>query len=228
MKLEWSKDFSVKNLELDRQHEAIFEIANMANELAFSIQKEPSLDYQEELKKVTLKLFEYIKTHFKDEEKFMKSINFPLLAEHRQSHQDLIYKTKEILKYSDDVEKFSQELSILVKYWILEHLITEDKWIANFTSKALHLNEIHYTLEQYIKLKSIIKNMENEENFSYICNCNLYIHQVPKSIHEELASCNTVLKCEKCRQVLSLLEVQNLDENIDDYEKDFKELESSL
>lgn len=56
----------------------------------------------------------------------------------------------------------SQELSILTKDWILDHFANEDLWIANFT-KTLHLQEIHYTLEQYIKLKSIKQDLRAEK-----------------------------------------------------------------
>ncbi len=34
MKVKWSRDFSIKNMQLDKQHELIFEITNLANDLA--------------------------------------------------------------------------------------------------------------------------------------------------------------------------------------------------
>ncbi len=94
----------------------------------------------------------------------------------------------------------SQELSILTKDWILDHFANEDLWIANFTKKTLHLQEIHYTLEQYIKLKSIKQDLRAEKTYDYICNCSLRIHAVPQTIHQELVSKENTLKCEKCGQ----------------------------
>ncbi|EAL3860855.1 iron-binding protein, partial [Campylobacter coli] len=38
MKIQWSRDFSIKNMQLDKQHELIFEITNLANDLALKIQ----------------------------------------------------------------------------------------------------------------------------------------------------------------------------------------------
>lgn len=38
MKVKWSRDFSIKNMQLDKQHELIFEITNLANDLALNIQ----------------------------------------------------------------------------------------------------------------------------------------------------------------------------------------------
>lgn len=65
----------------------------------------------------------------------MESIDFPLIEEHKKSHQILVEKTKELLEHSDNIVKMSQELSILTKDWILDHFANEDLWIANFTKK---------------------------------------------------------------------------------------------
>lgn len=39
MEIKWHRDFSIKNMQLDKQHELIFEIADLANDLvALNIQ----------------------------------------------------------------------------------------------------------------------------------------------------------------------------------------------
>ncbi|EDO9954826.1 iron-binding protein [Campylobacter jejuni] len=212
MKVKWSKDFNIKNMQLDKQHELIFEITDLANDLALKIQ-ENNTQYKDDLKQILAKLFQYIKIHFKDEEKFMESIDFPLIEEHKKSHQVLVEKTKELLEHSDNIVKMSQELSILTKDWILDHFANEDLWIANFTKKALHLQEIHYTLEQYIKLKSIKQDLRAEKTHDYICNCYLRTHAVPQTIHEELVSKENTLKCEKCGQILVHVDHIDLNQN---------------
>ncbi|EDP3491142.1 iron-binding protein [Campylobacter jejuni] len=212
MKVKWSKDFNIKNMQLDKQHELIFEITDLANDLALKIQ-ENNTQYKDDLKQILAKLFRYIKIHFKDEEKFMESIDFPLIEEHKKSHQVLVEKTKELLEHSDNIVKMSQELSILTKDWILDHFANEDLWIANFTKKALHLQEIHYTLEQYIKLKSIKQDLRAEKTHDYICNCYLRTHAVPQTIHEELVSKENTLKCEKCGQILVHVDHIDLNQN---------------
>ncbi|ALW39591.1 hemerythrin domain-containing protein [Campylobacter jejuni] len=212
MEIKWSKDFSIKNIQLDKQHELIFEIAEIANDLALKIQ-DNDVQHKNDLKQILTKLFQYVKIHFKDEEKFMESIDFPLIEEHRKSHQILLKKTKELLEHSDNIVKMSQELSILTKDWILDHFAIEDLWIANFTKKALHLQEIHYNLEQYIKLKSIRQDLKTEKTYDYICNCYLRTHAVPQTIHEELVSKENTLKCEKCGQILVYLDHINLNQN---------------
>ncbi|EJF7423089.1 hemerythrin domain-containing protein [Campylobacter jejuni] len=92
MEVKWSRDFSIKNMQLDKQHELIFEITNLANDLALNIQ-DNNTQHKNDLKQILVKLFQYIKIHFKDEEKFMESIDFPLIEEHKKSHQILVEKT---------------------------------------------------------------------------------------------------------------------------------------
>ncbi len=224
MEIKWSKNFSIKNIQLDKQHELIFEITNLANDLALKIQSNNNEQYKEELKQILTKLFYYIKIHFKDEEKFMESIDFPLIEEHKQAHKILLEKTKNLLDHSDNTLKMSQELSTLTKDWILDHFANEDLWIANFTSKALHLKEIHYNLEQYIKLKSIKKDLSGEKTYDYLCNCFLYVHKVPQTIHDELISKESILKCEKCNQILVYLENFDLKQNFKDLNQMFENI----
>lgn len=102
---------------------------------------------------------------------------------------------------------------MLTKNWILEHFADEDLWIAEYTNKAMHLQEVHYNLEQYIKLKSIKQDLSTEKTYNYVCNCFLYSHEVPETIHQELTSKENVLKCEKCNQILVHLDGFDLDQN---------------
>jgi len=224
----WHRDFSIKNVDLDKQHELIFEICKAANKLVDKVEKDPQDPaHKEELKDLVVKLFQYIKQHLKDEEEFMQSISFPLLEEHRKAHKILITKAKNILEHVNDTKKFAQELSILTKKWILEHFATDDMWIANYVHKAVYLKEIHHTLEMYIKLKSIERDISKDETYPYICMCPLRIHQVPKTIHGELLSESAVLKCEDCEQILVYLRNNEFKENISDLQKEYLALKDN-
>lgn len=202
--IEWTKDFSINNKKLDSQHKIIFDICNVVNDIALRIEENPeSIDYyKEKLKQVVLKLFEYIRIHLQDEEEFMKRIDFPLIEEHKKAHTELIQRTKRIISHFNNAKELVQELQYLTKYWILNHFFTHDMWICNYTRKAIHLNEIHFSLPMYIKIKSIEKDLSLEENFEYICVCLLKIHKVPQTIHKELKEKKMMVKCEECHQIL--------------------------
>ena len=78
-KIEWNKEFSINNYTLDKQHELIFDITNCANELAKKVLEHYDDSLQEELKKTIVRLFDYIKIHFKDEEAYMKEYRLSIV-----------------------------------------------------------------------------------------------------------------------------------------------------
>ncbi len=56
------------------------------------------MQHKNDLKQILKQLFQYVKIHFKDEEKFIESIDFPLIEEHKKSHQILLKKTKKTFR----------------------------------------------------------------------------------------------------------------------------------
>lgn len=222
-KIDWTKEFSINNYTLDKQHELIFDITVHANELAKKVLEHYDDSLQEELKKTIIKIFDYIKIHFKDEENYMKEIDFPLLEEHRASHQFLIEKTKEILNYSKDPQNFAKKLAILTKDWIAKHFCVDDRWIDVYRYKAIHLNEVHFSLETYKTLQTLRNpNIDQEEHFRYLCVCEDKIHQVPRCIHEELMIEKSFLKCETCEQILVYLEKEEELKSFKDLEQEYE------
>lgn len=63
MEIKWSKDFSIKNIQLDKQHELIFEITEIANDLALKIQ-DNDVQHKNDLKQILTKLFQICKNSF--------------------------------------------------------------------------------------------------------------------------------------------------------------------
>ena len=228
----WSKDFSIKNAALDEQHQIIFDITNDAYELANKINKQEEINeiqeakLKEELKTLIYKMFRYMKIHFKDEEDYMKEIDFPLLDEHRILHKQLMNGTRDILTQNDGLKDFAERFRDFTLEWLLEHFINGDAWIENYKHKALDLNEIHCSLESYSKLHNMKKDLRSQKHFDYICLCHYKIHHVAQSIHNELISKETVLKCQKCNQILVFADEnsQEEDKNVYEIKEEIKEL----
>lgn len=63
MEIKWSKDFSIKNIQLDKQHELIFEIAEIANDLALKIQ-DNDVQHKNDLKQSSYKVIPICKNSF--------------------------------------------------------------------------------------------------------------------------------------------------------------------
>lgn len=212
----WNTDLSIHNEELDKQHQIIFNITQRADEVINAIKNSPNnTAHTEELKAIVMDLFKYVKIHFKAEEKHMESLRHPFLAQHQEKHKELLEKTKNILKYIDDSELLARELSTLTKGWILDHFALYDSWIYYCDKKLYHLNEVHYYLQTYIKIKSLMhKDIFTQESFHYICNCPLRVHKVPKVIHYEIQEEEKLICCEECKNYLVSLEDSNI-ENIE-------------
>ena len=74
----WSNEYSVHNFMIDEQHKKLFELANMADNM-IGKQTDPV-----EIKKILVALFEYMRTHFHDEEVYMENIQYPSLELHKE------------------------------------------------------------------------------------------------------------------------------------------------
>lgn len=118
-KLAWSKDISLNNAMLDNQHMRLFEIANQLIENA-------NTNTNPELISETLhNLLQYSKLHFKAEELYLQSINYPKIEDHIKEHSSFVYQ---IAMFCKDVSEGKSDLSAEM----LDYLVV---WIREHTSK---------------------------------------------------------------------------------------------
>ena len=129
MLLEWDDKYSVKNYLIDEQHKKLFELANMADNM-IGKQTDPV-----EIKKILVALFEYMRTHFHDEEAYMQSINFPYLSVHKEHHREIVTEMTFLIKNMK--YDFKQQLAIITEQWLLRHILQEDMKIGEFQQEIL-------------------------------------------------------------------------------------------
>lgn len=79
----WDKTYSIHNAKLDEQHQELFKLAE---KLEFIYDKPI---HKQEIKDLLTDFFHYIKTHFNEEEKYMKMINYPDFKNHRRHHREI-------------------------------------------------------------------------------------------------------------------------------------------
>ena len=123
MKLyEWTDKYSVGIKNLDEDHQGLFDLVNQLFE-AMSHGKG-----REILSETLNKLISYTRTHFKREEIFFTSTNYPEFKEHKKQHDLFIEKITELKKQFD---QGNQNISIdLIKFlsdWLINHIIILDK-----------------------------------------------------------------------------------------------------
>lgn len=120
-KSEWIPELSLNDDKIDSQHKQFFDIVN-------NLIDHVNTDRQYEITNETIyKLLLYIDEHFEEEEKFLESINYPKLEEHKNIHHKF---TKQIAMFSKEVFKnkkdITKELLNYLLEWVNTHIRDED------------------------------------------------------------------------------------------------------
>lgn len=127
-RLLWSDNYLLGCELVDEQHQELFKIANRAFSATMDNEKIPKI------KSIVHELIEYTKVHFKDEEYFMKRINYPDLQEHQKIHENII---KSMNKFFTTINKkavneLEKDLAHFIDQWFISHIIYEDKKVARW------------------------------------------------------------------------------------------------
>ena len=122
----WLKSYETGNHKIDEEHKEMFEILNDAFEEVEEEQKEAKI------KKVLKRLYDFIKIHFKEEEAFMRSIEYPEYKHHLDLHSEIIKECNNLLERINDMEDslFERELAKIIDRDIIKHILQEDKKIV--------------------------------------------------------------------------------------------------
>lgn len=121
----WNSSFEIGIEHIDNQHKRIVELLNKLQE---------TLNQGvvgRELGEVLAGLVDYTRTHFADEEEFMRKIEFPEYDHHKKLHDRLTEQVVAILvKLKKGGNVNVRELMSFLKRWLIEHIVREDKKIA--------------------------------------------------------------------------------------------------
>ncbi len=129
MALLWTKNLEVGVDLIDQQHKKWFEKADQLFEAGKSGKS------KEYIVKMFDFLDDYTRTHFKDEERYMQSINYPELSSQKQMHEGFIKKLKEL---RSEYEKDGVNLTVILNSnqfildWLTKHISQADKKIGEF------------------------------------------------------------------------------------------------
>jgi hemerythrin len=115
----WTSRYSLDINKIDEQHKHLFELANRVFRL-------PDDNSKSEVRTLLVEFNEYMKTHFRDEEEYMESINFPELEYHKQLHSRIIDHVNGIIKETKSIVEIKQKMKDVTKKYLVEHIIDED------------------------------------------------------------------------------------------------------
>ncbi len=123
----WEQKYELGIPEMDNQHKKWVAILNkFYDQVSKSDLKKNMLEMLDEA-------LNYTKFHFREEEKFMASINYTNIDEQKRMHKNIITTLEDFRKtIISDKTITSMSLTNEMKKWFKEHILVEDKKYAEF------------------------------------------------------------------------------------------------
>ena len=177
---DWSDDFSVHHEIIDQQHQMLFTLAHKAYRIANS----PSS--ANEVKMILIEFFDYMKTHFRDEEQYMQAIGYPRLEEHRKIHRTIVADMAGMVKNVHSVEILKEMISTIAKDWLLTHILQEDMQIEKYRKEQLE--------------KNASCEVRDVKYYYYTCACPGKEHKLTESMHIFVKNSTQSIRCKECQQ----------------------------
>lgn len=127
-RVEWAESLNIGVADIDRQHQHLLAIRNRLAESCDAGAADP-----DGFHRLLSEMFEYTRTHFSAEEDFMRSIDYPDLAQQQLEHNMFI---DAILDFSQDASRGGDAREDCVNFlteWLLSHIAGSDMQIGLFT-----------------------------------------------------------------------------------------------
>ncbi len=126
----WNDSYSVNNVEIDAQHKEWIAIYNKLDHTLLNGSGQEVFTLAADSLRA---MREYADFHFREEEQYMREINYPFLVEHRRLHTDF---EDELYKYNRSIRSgeliLNTEVISIVKNWLLHHILHEDQKYRTF------------------------------------------------------------------------------------------------
>ncbi len=130
-KVKWSNEFSIGNVEIDKDHKKLIEVYNNLIDL---IELNGS---REEFARILSKMKDYSLKHFKREEDYMEKFEYPKLEEHRNYHCSYTYK---VAIYNTELLSASppdpEEIIHFLEKWWTTHILSIDFKYEDYKKKV--------------------------------------------------------------------------------------------
>ena len=130
--INWDHTFSIGVDEIDSQHKIWIQTLN---DLHAALHLRNSGNLISETKKAVTTMYEYTCFHFKTEEAYMESINYPDLLSHKALHDEF---AAEVLETYNAVQEgkhvLSSEIMKRLTTWLQEHILQVDSKIGLYVS----------------------------------------------------------------------------------------------
>lgn len=158
----WKSEYNINDFKIDKEHQKLFTIAREAMNISKLKDDEKVTD---KLKDIITKLFDYVGTHFTNEQKYMESIDYPELENHKILHKNMLIMLTTLISELNKMELKDIEKSLFnfIEEYFIRHIVLEDKKIQLWNTSLEDLKKI-LDVKRFIVLE-ILLLMLNTNNF---------------------------------------------------------------
>lgn len=114
---------------IDEQHKMLFEIAERTYQL---LKNNYTIDKYDSVVELLNELKDYTVFHFREEEEYMKSINYKRMFTQKIEHDQFIKKLNDIdiSKIDENQDQYILSILELINKWLVEHILEKDLLIS--------------------------------------------------------------------------------------------------
>lgn len=124
----WKSEYNISNFKIDKEHQKLFTIAREAMNVS---KLKNDKEVKNKLKEIITKLFDYVGTHFSNEQKYMEEIDYPELGNHKILHKNMLDMLTNLISELNKLELADIEklLFNFIEEYFIRHIVLEDKKI---------------------------------------------------------------------------------------------------
>ena len=136
----WKSEYNIHNFKIDKEHQKLFTIAREAMNIS-KLKDDDKVKIK--LKDVISKLFDYVGTHFANEQKYMAQIDYPELSSHKVLHKNMLNMLTTLISELNNLELQDIEKSLIdfIEEYFIRHIVLEDKKIQLWNTSLSDLKK---------------------------------------------------------------------------------------
>jgi len=127
----WNDSYSVGFDLIDNQHKKLVKMVNTL----FSYCELGDLNADIAYLDIINSAMEYAKTHFSDEEKYMRLAGYPKLEKHIKEHKSFVAEIVKSVKLFETGKETPVNMAKFLKRWLLKHIAVSDKKYAPYLER---------------------------------------------------------------------------------------------
>jgi hemerythrin len=130
----WSDDLDTDIAVIDSQHKRIVEYINNLDDVKSTHDKE-------QLARVLNELVDYTLSHFAFEESLMEDAGYGFINGHKRVHELFTRRVSDFLQRFKMGEDVTEELLVVLKSWLINHIRSDDNDYAAIVRKKLSTDD---------------------------------------------------------------------------------------